>query len=217
MITISSRHHALLAESARRRRRGQLSLAAPRLSLAVRHARRKRHSTGEGEVRAIDPIVQLGVAWLGACLSLKRLDAGGSVTTRRDTSSRALTTRSSALSSATVSQRCGDPRHAIDRIEAVGLSWIRFASFWFPSVRRGAARRSVAWRGVVWRDAARDAAAARGYWAQHPRIRARARALSVTICARSIGSVGSIGFGLVRFGSVRFSSVGSAAARGAAA
>ena len=54
-------------------------------------------------------------------------------------------------------------------------------------------------------------------WAQHPRIRARARALSVTICARSIGSVGSIGFGLVRFGSVRFSSVGSAAARGAAA
>ena len=129
MITISSRHHVLLAESARRRRRGQLSLAAPRLSLAVRHARRKRHSTGEGEVRAIDPIVQLGVAWLGACLSLKRLDA-------RDTSSRALTTRSSALSSATVSQRCGDPRHAIDRIEAAGLSWIRFA-FWFPSVRRG--------------------------------------------------------------------------------
>ena len=210
MITISSRHHALLAESARRRRRGQLSLAAPRLSLAVRHARRKRHSTGEGEVRAIDPIVQLGVAWLGACLSLKRLDS-------RDTSSRALTTRSSALSSATVSQRCGDPRHAIDRIEAVDLSWVRFASFWFPSVRRGAARRSVAWRGVVWRDAARRAAAARGYWAQHPRIRARARALSVTICAQSIGSVGSIGFSSVRFGSVRFSSVGSAAARGAAA
>jgi hypothetical protein len=154
MITNSSRHHALLAESARRRRRGQLSLA-------VRHARRKRHSTGEGEVRAIDPIVQLGVAWLGACLSLKRLDAGGSVTTRRDTSSSALTTRSSGLSSATVSQRCGDPRHAIDRIEAAGLSWIRFASLWFPSVRRGAARRSVAlvaWHGMAWCGATRRTA-----------------------------------------------------------
>ena len=63
---------------------------------------------------------------------------------------RALTTRSSALSSATVSQRCGDPRHAIDQTEAVGLSLIRFASFSFPSIRRGAARRGVAWRGVVW-------------------------------------------------------------------
>ena len=76
-----------------------------------------------------------GLAWLGACLPLKRLDAGGSATTRRDTSARALTTRSSALSSATVSQRCGDPRHAIDQTEAVGLSLIRFASFSFAALR----------------------------------------------------------------------------------
>ena len=146
-----------------------------------------------------------GLAWLGACLPLKRLDAGGSATTRRDTSARALTTRSSALSSATVSQRCGDPRHAIDQTEAVGLSLIRFASFSFPSIRRGAARRGVAWRGVVWRDAARGAAAARGVLgatSEHPRTRARAECDHLRSVNR-LGRLNRIRLGLVWFGSVR--------------